>query len=30
MSEAFRSALSVLLVEDDKDLAGFVREGLED
>lgn len=30
MSEAFRSALNVLLVEDDKDLAGFVREGLED
>jgi DNA-binding response OmpR family regulator len=30
MSEAFQSALSVLLVEDDKDLAGFVREGLED
>src|SRR5579863_2947715 len=30
MSEAFQSALNVLLVEDDKDLAGFVREGLED
>jgi DNA-binding response OmpR family regulator len=30
MVEAFKSALSVLLVEDDKDLAGFVREGLED
>jgi two-component system response regulator MprA len=30
MSEAFRSALNVLLVEDDKELAGFVREGLED
>lgn len=30
MSEAFRSALNILLVEDDKDLAGFVRQGLED
>ncbi len=30
MTEAFRSALNVLLVEDDKGLAGFVREGLED
>jgi DNA-binding response OmpR family regulator len=30
MAEAFKSALNVLLVEDDKDLAGFVREGLED
>ena len=30
MHEAFRSALSVLLVEDDKDLAVFVRQGLED
>ncbi len=30
MSEAFQSALNVLLVEDDKDLAGFVRQGLED
>jgi len=30
MSDAFQSALNVLLVEDDKDLAGFVREGLED
>lgn len=30
MSEAFQSALNVLLVEDDKELAGFVREGLED
>jgi DNA-binding response OmpR family regulator len=30
MSDAFQSAMNVLLVEDDKDLAGFVREGLED
>ena len=30
MGEAFKSALNVLLVEDDKDLAGFVRQGLED
>lgn len=30
MSEAFQSALHVLLVEDDKELAGFVRTGLED
>lgn len=30
MSGAFTSALSVLLVEDDKELAGFVRQGLED
>jgi DNA-binding response OmpR family regulator len=30
MGEAFKSALSILLVEDDKDLAGFVRQGLED
>jgi len=30
MKEAFKSALNVLLVEDDKELAGFVREGLED
>jgi DNA-binding response OmpR family regulator len=30
MHEAFKSALSVLLVEDDKDLAVFVRQGLED
>jgi DNA-binding response OmpR family regulator len=30
MPEAFKSALNVLLVEDDRDLAGFVREGLED
>lgn len=30
MPEAFLSALNILLVEDDKDLAGFVREGLED
>ena len=30
MSDAFKSALNVLLVEDDKELAGFVRQGLED
>lgn len=30
MGEAFRTALNILLVEDDKDLAGFVRQGLED
>lgn len=30
MAEAFKSALNILLVEDDKELAGFVREGLED
>lgn len=30
MSDAFKSALNVLLVEDDKDLAGFIRKGLED
>jgi DNA-binding response OmpR family regulator len=30
MSEAFDSQLNVLLVEDDKELAGFVREGLQD
>ena len=30
MNKAFQSALNVLLVEDDKELAGFVREGLED
>ncbi len=29
MGEAFQSALTVLLVEDDKELAGYVREGLE-
>jgi hypothetical protein len=28
--EAFKSALSVLLVEDDKEHAVFVRQGLED
>jgi DNA-binding response OmpR family regulator len=28
--DAFNSALNILLVEDDKDLAGFVRQGLED
>lgn len=30
VSDAFKSALNVLLVEDDKELAGFVKEGLED
>lgn len=30
MTGAFTSALSVLLVEDDKELAGFVRQGLQD
>jgi DNA-binding response OmpR family regulator len=30
MSEAFQSALNILIVEDDKDLASFVRQGLED
>jgi DNA-binding response OmpR family regulator len=30
MGEAFQSQLNVLVVEDDKELAGFVREGLED
>jgi DNA-binding response OmpR family regulator len=30
MGEAFKSALNVLLVEDDRELAGFVRQGLED
>jgi DNA-binding response OmpR family regulator len=30
MGGAFKSALNVLVVEDDKELAGFVREGLED
>lgn len=30
MGESFKSALSILIVEDDKDLAGFVRQGLED
>ena len=30
VSDAFKSALNVLVVEDDKELAGFVREGLED
>jgi DNA-binding response OmpR family regulator len=30
MGEAFQSALTVLLVEDDKELAGFVRQGLEE
>jgi DNA-binding response OmpR family regulator len=30
MTETITSPLNLLLVEDDKDLAGFVREGLED
>jgi DNA-binding response OmpR family regulator len=30
VSDAFKSALNVLLVEDDKELAGFVQQGLED
>jgi two-component system response regulator MprA len=30
MTETTTSPLNILLVEDDKDLAGFVREGLED
>ena len=30
MSETFQSVLNVLLVEDDQELAGFVRQGLED
>ncbi|HEX3892487.1 MAG TPA: response regulator transcription factor [Terracidiphilus sp.] len=30
MNDAFRSALNVLLVEDDQELAGFVRAGLEE
>jgi DNA-binding response OmpR family regulator len=30
MGESFKSALHVLVVEDDKELAGFVRQGLED
>ena len=30
MAEAFKSALNILLVEDDKELAGFIRQGLED
>ena len=30
MGEAFKSALNILIVEDDKDLAGFVRQGLEE
>lgn len=30
MGEVFQSALNILLVEDDRDLAGFVRQGLED
>lgn len=30
MNEAFQAALNVLVVEDDKELAGFVQQGLED
>jgi len=30
VSDAFQAALSVLLVEDDKELASFVQQGLED
>ncbi len=30
MSDAFKAALNVLVVEDDKELAGFVKQGLED
>jgi len=30
MSDLFQSALQILVVEDDKDLAGFVKQGLED
>jgi len=30
MGESFKSALHILVVEDDKELAGFVRQGLED
>jgi DNA-binding response OmpR family regulator len=30
VKDAFQSALNVLLVEDDKELAGFVQQGLED
>jgi len=30
MGEAFQTALNVLVVEDDRELAGFVRQGLED
>jgi DNA-binding response OmpR family regulator len=30
VSDAFKSALNILLVEDDKELAGFVQQGLED
>lgn len=30
MNEAFQSPLNILLVDDDKELAGFVRRGLED
>jgi two-component system, OmpR family, copper resistance phosphate regulon response regulator CusR len=30
MAEAFKSTLNILVVDDDKELAGFVRQGLED
>ena len=30
MSEAFQSALNILVIEDDKDLAGFIRQGLQE
>jgi DNA-binding response OmpR family regulator len=30
MNEQFQTALNILLVEDDRELAGFIREGLED
>jgi two-component system, OmpR family, copper resistance phosphate regulon response regulator CusR len=30
VSDVFQSALNVLLIEDDKELAGFVQQGLED
>src|SRR5512146_1498300 len=30
MAEAFKSALNILVVDDDRELAGFVRQGLED
>jgi len=30
VSDAFKAALNVLVVEDDKELAGFVKQGLED
>ena len=30
MGEAFQAALQILIVDDDKDLAGFIAQGLED